>query len=411
MDLIYKISIPILILLSVDCHHGAPDIKGKSQVTTIKNDTVVEDVITGADQTEAYLPLLLGKRVALVANQTSICGNKHLVDTLVKLGIDVAYVFCPEHGFRGTAGAGDIVGNSTDTETGLSIVSLYGKNKKPQQQYMQNIDIVVFDLQDVGVRFYTYISTLHYVMLACAENNIPLIVLDRPNPNAHYIDGPVLDTACSSFIGMHPVPIVYGMTIGEYAKMINGEKWINTPEPCALTVIPCKNYTHNTPYYLPIPPSPNLPNDRSIQLYPTLCLFEGTCLSVGRGTEMQFQVIGHPLLKSWDKTTFRFTPKPNAGAAKPVLENQECFGFDFRNSLSPFEEGNSRLNISLLVEVWNNFPDKTKFFNKSFVLLAGTKKLQQQIESGMQEDEIRASWQEGIEEFKKIRHKYTIYHD
>jgi uncharacterized protein YbbC (DUF1343 family) len=388
---------------------------GKSNISNAEQETIeTEDttVYPGIYQTEQYFSLLEGKKTGIVSNQTGIINNMHLTDTLLASGVIVVKVFCPEHGFRGLADAGAKVDNSTDPKTGLTIISLYGKNKKPSVEQMQGLDIIVFDLQDVGVRFYTYISTLHYVMEACAENNIPLIVLDRPNPNAHYIDGAILDTAnYRSFIGMHPVPVVYGMTIGEYGKMINGEKWLKNGIQCDLTVIPCKNYTHNTKYSLPVKPSPNLPNDRSVELYPSLCFLESTILSIGRGTDKQFQVIGHPSFVNIKEADFKFTPMPNEGASDPVLNAQKCYGFDLSTSNSIFDWKENQLNIGLIIKVYQLFPEKEKFFKKSnsIELLAGYSDFRKQIENGSSEEDIRKGWQQGIENFKITRSKYLIY--
>ena len=285
----------------------------------------------------------------------------------------------------------------------MPIISLYGDNKKPSQKQLDGLEIIIFDIQDVGVRFYTYISSLHYVMEACAENNIQLIVIDRPNPNAHYIDGPVLETKHKSFVGMHTVPIVYGMTIGEYAQMINGEKWLNNGIQCDLTVMPLKNYTHQTTYSLPIKPSPNLPNDTAINLYPSLCLFEGTIISAGRGTEMQFQIFGAPYLQN-KKFDFNFTPIANEGAKYPKFKDKLCYGKDLRN-----HKKLNMLNLDWMIEAYNTTTKKESYFNKFLVKLAGTKKLQQQIESGMTTEEIRKTWQKGLVEFQKTRSKYLIY--
>jgi uncharacterized protein YbbC (DUF1343 family) len=404
------IFISMFAIIFVCCNNtGKSNITNTEQETLIKEDTTV---YPGIYQTEQYFSLLEGKKTGIVSNQTGIINNVHLTDTLLASGIDVVKVFCPEHGFRGLADAGAKVDNSTDPKTGLPIISLYGKNKKPSVEQMQGLDIVVFDLQDVGVRFYTYISTLHYVMEACAENNIPLVVLDRPNPNAHYIDGAILDTANHrSFIGMHPVPVVYGMTIGEYGKMINGEKWLNNGIQCELTVIPCKNYNHNTKYSLPVKPSPNLPNDRSVELYPTLCFFESTILSIGRGTNKQFQIIGHPSFANIKDADFEFTPMPNEGASDPVLNSQKCFGFDLSSNNSIFDWKENQLNIGLIIKVYQLFPEKEKFFKKSnsIELLAGYSDFRKQIENGSTEEEIRNGWQQGIENFKITRSKYLIY--
>lgn len=383
--------------------------------------------IPGANQTDAYLPLLKGKRVGVVANQTSVIfkdkdsvflvdpetmkvefdkyiyKNTHLVDSLLSLNINIKTVFAPEHGFRGTADAGEHIKDGIDTKTGVPIVSLYGDNKKPKPEQLKHIDVMVFDIQDVGARFYTYISSLHYVMEACAEAHIPLLILDRPNPNGHYVDGPILEMEHKSFVGMHPIPVVHGMTIGEYATMINGEKWLKNGIQCELKVIPIKNYTHQTAYSLPIKPSPNLPNDTAINLYPSLCFFEGTNVSVGRGTDKQFQVFGSPFL---DKTkyTYSFTPQPNEGAKQPPYQNKVCYGMN----LSHTEKLNG-LDLSYLINAYRATQNKSEFFNSFFTKLAGTKKLQQQIEAGLTETDIKASWQQGLDGFRKVRKKYLIY--
>lgn len=359
-------------------------------------------IIPGANQTKLYFPLLKGKNIAIVANQTSVIEKKHLVDTLISSGISIKKIFCPEHGFRGTSDAGEKINSTTDKKTGLPIISLYGKNKKPLPDQLSKIDYVIFDLQDVGVRFYTYISTLHYVMESCAENNIPLIILDRPNPNSYYIDGPVLKAKNKSFVGMHPVPIVYGMTIGEYAQMINGEGWLNKNEKCKLTVIPCENYTHQSKYELLIKPSPNLPNMQSVYLYPSLGLFEGTCVSVGRGTDFPFQVIGNP---SIDSLLFQFIPKSVVGATNPPYENKKCYGFDLRKSTD------TTFTLKYLIEMYQKFPAKSAFFDPFFMKLAGNYELIQQIKEGKTEQEIRETWKSDIDHFKEIRKKYLIYKD
>lgn len=366
------------------------------------------NIITGAERVAMYQPQLKGKKVALVVNQTSIIKNKHLVDTLLKLGIDVKVVFAPEHGFRGKADAGEKVDDTKDSKTGLPIMSLYGKKKKPTADDLKEIDVVVFDIQDVGVRFYTYISTLHYIMEACAENKKPLIVLDRPNPNAYFIDGPMLDPTFKSFIGMHPVPVVYGMTIGEYGQMINGEGWLPNGVKCELTVIPCKNYTHDSYYSLPVKPSPNLPNDRSILLYPSICFFEGTTLSLGRGTDKQFQVIGHPKLES----DFSFTPMPNEGAKDPLLNGQKCYGEDLSNVTTGSIINAKKINLKYLIDYHKKMKSKgEKYFLDNLFIdkLAGTDTLRKQLEAGKTEDEIRKSWQPGLDAFKKVRSKYLLY--
>ena len=305
----------ISILLILSCRQYAQN-----------NNKPYKSIQVGAEQTQKYLPLLKNKRIALVANQSSLINSTHLVDSLLALNINLVKIFSPEHGFRGNADAGEVVSDNIDGKTGIPVISMYGKNKKPQSENLKDVDIMVFDLQDVGVRFYTYISSLHYVMEACAGNNIPLIVLDRPNPNGFYIDGPVLEKEFTSFIGMHPVPIVYGMTIGEYAKMINGEKWLKNEVKCDLTVIKCENYTHNSLYKLPVKPSPNLPDITSVYLYPSLCLFEGTIMSVGRGTKFPFHCYGHPDFKI---ASFKFKPVSIPGAAKhPKYEGKTCNGIN-----------------------------------------------------------------------------------
>ncbi|MCR4030623.1 MULTISPECIES: exo-beta-N-acetylmuramidase NamZ domain-containing protein [Flavobacterium] len=357
---------------------------------------------TGADNYEKYLPLLKDKKIGIVTNQTGILSNKtHLVDFLLEKKIAVQTIFAPEHGFRGTADAGEHVVDGKDPKTGLSIISLYGDNKKPKPEQLKGIDIMIFDLQDVGARFYTYISSLHYVMEACAENNVPLIILDRPNPNGSIVDGPLLEKEFTSFVGMHPIPLMHGMTIGEYGQMINGEKWLKNGVQCKLTVIPCLNYDRKMTYSLLVKPSPNLPNDQSINLYASLCLFEGTNVSMGRGTEKQFQIYGSPYLT---KTNFSFTPKPNFGAKDPLYNGKECFGED----LTAYPKL-KQLELKWLIKAYQNTADKSKFFNAFFTKLAGTKKLQQQIESGVSEKAIRNSWKKDIEAFYKTRKPYLLY--
>lgn len=377
----------------------------------------IKPIKTGAERTHLYLNLLKGKNVAVVANQTSVLiKNKkdnlqnqqtnvkpkftHLVDSLLSLNIKVKKVFAPEHGFRGKADAGEVIKDGFDAKTNLPIISLYGKNKKPTAAQLNGIDIVIFDIQDVGARFYTYISTLHYVMEACAEIGIEVLVLDRPNPNGHYIDGPVLEMAHTSFVGMHKVPVVYGMTIGEYGKMINGENWLKNGVTANLKVIPLENYTHKSVYNLPVKPSPNLPNSKSINLYPSLCFFEGTTVSAGRGTAMQFQIYGAPY---FTKNSFSFTPQANEGAKYPKHKNTLCYGEDLRNY-----KNLTQIDISFLLKAYQQKENKD-FFNNFFTKLAGTKKLQQQIKQGLSEQEIRKTWQKDIEDFKKVRSNYLLY--
>jgi uncharacterized protein YbbC (DUF1343 family) len=364
----------------------------------------VAPVSVGAEQTVDYLPLLEGKKVGIVGNQSSLIGETHLVDSLLSLKVNVIKVFSPEHGFRGKADAGELVSNEKDQKTGLPIVSLYGKNKKPTQEQLKGLEVVVFDIQDVGVRFYTYISTLHYVMEACAEASIPVVVLDRPNPNGHYVDGPVLDMKYKSFVGMHPVPIVYGMTIGEYGKMINGEGWLENDLNCDLTVIPCKNYDHNTPYSLPVPPSPNLRSDVSIQLYPSLCILEATTVSVGRGTDGPFERYGHPDFPEMD---FSFTPKSGPGSKNPKHKDVKCYGYNMGEDSTRRETSfdlNFLLNSNKLLK-GKTFIDRERMFK----LLSGNDELMQQLKEGKSEEEIRDSWQEKLDAFKSIREKYLIY--
>lgn len=378
---------------------------------------------TGADNYTAYLQLLKGKKVGVVTNQTGIVsydsiymlpdrgGKSHqeaykrkilqLPDFLIEMKVNVTKIYAPEHGFRGTADAGELIKDGKDTKTGLPIISLYGNNKKPKPEQLNDVDVLVFDLQDVGARFYTYISTLHYIMEACAENKIPLLILDRPNPNGGIVDGPTLEKENTSFVGMHEIPVLHGMTIGEYGKMINGEKWLKNGVRCDLTVIPCLNYTRDMPYSLPVKPSPNLPNDQAINLYASLCFFEGTNVSLGRGTNKQFQIYGSPDLPNMG---FSFTPTPNEGAKEPPLKGVLCYGEDLSNAPKV-----NRLELKWLMKAYAQTKNKSKFFIPFFTKLAGTKMLQQQIEAGKTEGEIRKSWEPGLAKFKAIRKQYLIY--
>jgi len=359
-------------------------------------------IVTGAENSSAYLPLLKEKKIGILTNQTGIVANqKHIVDFLLENQISIQTIFAPEHGFRGTADAGEHVVDGKDTKTGISIISLYGKNVKPTLEQLKGIELMVFDLQDVGARFYTYISSLHYLMEACAEQSIPLVVLDRPNPNGGVIDGPILEKNYSSFVGVHPIPMLHGMTIGEYAQMINGEKWLKNGIQCQLTIIPCLNYNHQAKYVLPVKPSPNLPNQQAIHLYASLCLFEGTNVSVGRGTEKQFQIYGSPFLKT---TSFSFMPRPNFGAKTPMHNGVLCYGEDL--SLVPRPKG---IELKWLLNAYKNTKDKSKFFNDFFTKLAGTPQLQFQIEKGASVATIRKSWKHGLDNFQKIRQKYLLY--
>ncbi len=361
----------------------------------------------GAERTDEYLPLLKGKHIGLVANHTSLVNGAHLLDTLRSRGVDVLRVFAPEHGFRGTVEAGENVAGYVDQKSGVEVTSIYGASKKPSSEQLRGVELMVFDMQDVGARFFTYLSTLHYVMEACAENGIPVVVLDRPNPNGHYIDGPILQPQFRSFVGMHPIPIVHGMTLGELARMINGEGWLKDSVSCKLTVIPCDNYTHATPYSLPVRPSPNLPNMRAVYLYPSLCLFEGTIMSLGRGTDWPFQVYGHP---DWVTKKFAFTPRTIKGVAKnPPHENKRCYGVSLADVSIDSLAHLQALNLDYLIEAYQYFAKKEKFFIPFFAKLAGTDALQQQIESGMGAEEIRASWKPELEKFKQQRERYLLY--
>lgn len=362
------------------------------------------NIIPGAHRTEMYLPLLEKKSVGIVTNHSGMINSVHLVDSLLNYGITIKKIFSPEHGFRGIADAGELIKNDIDTKTKLPIISLYDKVKKPSPEHLRDVEILVFDIQDVGVRYYTFISTLHYVMEAAAENSIPLIVLDRPNPNGFYIDGPVLDTTLRSFVGLHPIPVVYGMTIGEVALMINGERWIKSEKPCQLTIIPCLNYTHQSKYILPVPPSPNLPNMASVYLYPSLGFFEGTVISTGRGTPFPFQVYGHPLLKNHP---FEFTPQPRPGATNPKFKGKKCYGEDLRNTLIAQGEVDG-ISLTFLIRAYNEL-GIPNFFNNYFNYLAGNRLLQKQIEQRLDEEEIKAGWQADIEKFKIMRSKYLLY--
>jgi len=362
--------------------------------------------VTGDLRIGEYDGLLKGKSVAVVANQTSMAGKVHLVDTLVSRGVRIEVIFAPEHGFRDLADAGESVSDGRDKKTGIKIISLYGNHNKPTAADLEGIDVVIFDIQDVGTRFYTYISTLSLVMEACAENGKKLIVLDRPDPNGFYVDGNILDTAYRSFVGMHPVPVVHGMTTGEYARMVNGEGWLKGGSHCDLTVIPCINYTHSTYYELPVRPSPNLPNQNAVWLYPTLCFFEGTSLSCGRGTPYPFQVFGSPDMPD---TGFSFTPRSGPGSKFPLYKDKLCFGKDLRDASKIGMVPVPRLNLKWIIDAYRAYPDKTKFFNSYFDTLAGGPLLRQQIEKNMSEQEIRASWLPGLEKFKKTRAKYLIY--
>ena len=378
----------------------------------LKDSTQIESIVVGANRTSEYLPLLKGKNIAVVTNQSSVIfkdtytpkNYTHIVDSLLALNINIIKIFAPEHGFRSEADAGEKIKDGLDTKTGLPLFSLYGKNKKPSSEQLKGLDIIVFDIQDVGVRFYTYIATLQLVMEACAENNIPMLVLDRPNPNGHYIDGPTMEAEHTGFLGKTSIPLVYGMTIGEYASMINTEGWLLDKTKVDLTVIPLENYTHKSDCSLIIRPSPNLPNDIAINLYPSLGLFEGTTVNAGRGTAFQFQRYGASFLDS-TKYQFSYTPRPNFGSKNPKQKHQLCYGKD----LSKYDKLNS-LKLTWLLDAYKNSTDKSTFFKKnSFTKHAGTEKLQQQIEVNMSAEAIEQTWKKDLEDFKKIRAKYLIY--
>ena len=365
-------------------------------------------IVTGDEQTTAYFPLLKGKRVAVVANQSAIIGKTHLVDTLLASGIRVVRIFSPEHGFRGNKSAGAHINNGKDAETGLPIVSLYGKHRKPTAEDLRGVDVVLFDLQDVGTRFYTYISTLSLVMEACAENRVPVIVLDRPNPNGFYVDGPVLKPAFKSFVGMHPIPVVYGMTIGEYARMVNGEHWLKNGVTCDLTVIPMKKYRRNMIVKLPVKPSPNLPDWQAVYLYPSLCFLEGTVVSVGRGTDKPFQIFGYPGMKG----NYVFTPRSIPGASlHPKFEGKTCRGQDLTGYAENYRHNPPRIELKWLLEAYHELTAMgvKPFFRGSFDRLAGTDSLRLQIEKGYSEQQIRQSWKKELQQFMHIRKKYLMY--
>jgi len=420
-----KISL-FLVTLLVNCLFSCAQI---NKTATSNNTTLSKNnhVITGAERMAVYLPMLKGKSVAVFANQTSIVGNTHLVDTLIKSGIKVVKIFGPEHGFRGDADAGEHVGDVTDKKTGIPVISLYGNHKKPTAADFKGVDILIFDIQDVGVRFYTYISSLEYFMEAALEHHKPLLILDRPNPNGFYVDGPVLDKKFKSFIGMQPIPIVYGMTMGEYALMLAGQNWLSenankinayniTTQPSADTpfhiqVIKCKNYDHNSKYELPVNPSPNLKEMQSVYWYPSTCFFEGTVLSEGRGTDKPFQVFGHPSLP---KNLFSFTPKPNEGAKSSKCFYQKCYGWNLSGSTTEvLQKVDGKIQLRYLLDAYKLFPDKDSFFLKNNFIdkLAGNDQLKQQVKQGLSEEAIRKSWQPGLMAFKAIRKKYLLYTD
>ena len=373
------------------------------------NVTYKTTIKVGAERVSEYLPLLKGKKVGIVANHTSVINKTHLVDSLLKLGVNIVKVFSPEHGFRGTANAGEKVKSSKDIKTGLPIVSLYGKNKKPTKEQVKDLDVIIFDIQDVGARFYTYISTMHYIMESASENGKEVLILDRPNPNGFYIDGPVLESKFKSFVGMHPIPVVHGLTVGELAKMINGENWLKNKKKCKLKVIKCENYTHKDFYKLPIAPSPNLPNMSAIYLYPSLCFFEGTSVSVGRGTDFPFQVIGSPFVK---KTQFSFVPKSNTGSKNPKHKNKLCNGYNLSVFGFVYVRNANKLYFNWLIAM-NKSTKGSKYITRAsfFDKLAGNDKLRKQIEANKTEEQIRDSWQKDLDLYKVMRKKYLLYKD
>jgi uncharacterized protein YbbC (DUF1343 family) len=400
--IITRVSLVIFIALLSFCHYPQ---------TTTNNKT---PIVTGADQVNSYLPMLKGKRVGMLVNQTSIIGDKLSVDSLRSLGVQIVSIFGPEHGFRANASNGAVVKDEIDPETGIPIISLYGKKRKPSKEDMAKLDMMIFDVADVGCRFYTNINTLADVMEACAENSKPLIIFDRPNPNG-FVDGPVLDMTLKSGIGKFPIPITHGMTIGEFAQMINGEGWLPNKMKCDITVIKLKNYAHDMDYTLPVHPSPNLNTQQSVLLYPSLCLFEGTIISQGRGTHMPFTVLGAPALKG--KYDFSFTPVSIKGMSEtPLHQNNACYGLDLRNyDISSYRK-KGQINIKWMMELYKAYPEKDKFFDRTFSrqmgnidYLAGTKKFKEQIISGASEEEIRKSWEPGLSNYKKMRKKYLLY--
>ncbi len=367
-----------------------------------------DELVTGAQNLKAYLPSLQNRRVAVVVNPSSVVGDAHLVDLLLDKGVKVKTIFAPEHGFRGDADAGEHIKDGYDRKSGLPVISLYGSHKKPAHKDLDGIEIILFDIQDVGVRFYTYLSTLHYVMEAAAENNITVMVLDRPNPNGGGVDGPLLNEKFSSFVGLHPVPILYGMTIGEYALMINGEGWLKNGVKADLNVIALQGYAHGDFYHLPVKPSPNLPNDLSIALYPSLALFEGTVFSAGRGTTKQFQLYGAPL---YSNKTFSFTPVPREGAKSPKHKGTVCYGVDLSGMSPEAVHAAQTVRLDYLLDAYKNYEERENFFlkNSFFDRLAGSDELRQQIIAGKSEEEIRTGWKEDLTHFKTIRAKYLLY--
>lgn len=399
LTLLFLLFLPLLL----SCNQPRQEDKTKAPEVELR-------MIPGADRTGLYFPLLEEKRIAVAGNHTSMVGEVHLVDTLLAAGFNVVKVFSPEHGFRGQAAAGELIQNDIDPRSGLPVISLYGSNRKPTPEQLEDVDLIIVDLQDVGMRFYTYISTMSLIMQAAARLDKEVMVLDRPNPHGHYIDGPVLDLDYGSFVGLHPIPVVHGMTMGEYARMVNGEGWLGYKVECKLTVIPVENYSHNDLYQLPVAPSPNLPNMQAVYLYPSLCFFEGTVISVGRGTEMPFQIFGHPRLppNAFPNT---FIPQSVTAAPNPPLLGETCYGRELRTLPMEDLQAERRINLSYLLEAFRNYPEKDKFFNNYFDRLAGNNLLRNQVLAGQTEAQIRETWRPGLEEFRKTRAKYLLYPD
>jgi uncharacterized protein YbbC (DUF1343 family) len=395
-----KLFVFLLIIAQWNCTNAK-----QQQTRAVSDKPIAKSTIgIGAEQLDEYLPLLANKNVGLVVNHTTMVGETHLVDLLLKKGVKIKSIFAPEHGFRGLASAGEKIKDEKDPQTGLPLVSLYGKNRKPTPEQLAGLDVVIFDIQDVGVRYYTYLGTLHYVMEACAENNKQVIVFDRPNPNGHYVDGPVLDMKFTSFVGMHPVPVVHGMTVGEYAQMINGEKWLKDGKKCDLKVIKCKDYTHDTPFVAPIKTSPNLPNGQSVLLYPSICIFEGTIISLGRGTDTQFQVIGGPDFKYGD---YQFTPEDKPGAVNPPNEGKLCYGYDLRN----VDAKDLKFSYKYWIDFYNKAPDKKAFYLPTMFIdkLSGSDQIRKMIAEGKTEEQIKAWYKPELDKYKEMRKKYLLY--
>jgi len=398
------------LIFNLGCSHsGTKDHPSPAQAP-VADHAEGTQILTGADQVDQYVPLLKNARIGLLVNATSMIGDRHLVDVLMGKKIDVKVIFAPEHGFRGDADAGQEISDSKDKATGIPIVSIYGKKKGPDGADLEQVDVVIFDVQDVGARFYTYLSTLKYLMEACAAHNKSLLILDRPNPNGHYIDGPVLEEAYTSFVGILPVPVVHGMTLGELALMMNGEGWLKDKAQCMLKVISCARYNHQKPYILPVKPSPNLPNQLSVLLYPSLCLFEGTNFSVGRGTDKQFQVYGGPDSGAGD---YYFTPEPRPGATSPFLQGKKCRGYDLSGLSIEQVRSEARINLAYLLDAYAAYKDKPGFFLKNNFInqLMGNNTFQRQVKEGRSEAEIRMSWKPGLDKFKELRKKYLLYPD